>query len=140
MHKGGAKPGQRFGGRAKGTPNKATLELAERARKYTDKALGVYIETIDATKFELEPTGEHDKLTGEPKVKLVKTYRYSNEMRQRAADALLNRGWGTPTQSHMLQGPGDDGAHQINHNLPDLKDLPVAELAKLFRAAVAPGS
>src|SRR5262245_36492160 len=34
-----AKPGQRFGGRAKGTRNKVNVELAEAAREYTAPAL-----------------------------------------------------------------------------------------------------
>src|SRR5262249_57691266 len=34
-----AKPGQRFGGRAKGTRNKVNVELAEAAREYTAPAV-----------------------------------------------------------------------------------------------------
>lgn len=107
------------------------MELAERARKYTDLALGVFVETIKATKYETE-------VDAKGKVTVKEVHRYSNDMRQRAADALLNRAWGTPTQSHMLQGAGPDGAIPVTHSFPDLKGLPVDELAKLYRSLVAP--
>lgn len=35
----GSKPGERRGGRQKGTPNKATAEIRELAQKYVPKAL-----------------------------------------------------------------------------------------------------
>ena len=35
----GSKPGERRGGRKKGTPNKATAEIREHAQRYTIEAL-----------------------------------------------------------------------------------------------------
>lgn len=35
----GAKPGQRFGGRAKGTPNKATADVRALAQQYTARVI-----------------------------------------------------------------------------------------------------
>lgn len=37
--RGGSKPGERRGGRKKGTPNKATASIKELARQYTTEAL-----------------------------------------------------------------------------------------------------
>lgn len=127
----GSKPGERRGGRQKGTPNKSTVELATLARQHTDLALGVYIETIKGVKHELEIDAN-----GKSSVKTVP--RYSNDARQRASGALLDRGWGTPTQAHLLMGTGEGGAIPLEHNLPDLKNLSADDLIKLYRAVVAP--
>lgn len=41
MPRGGAKPGERRGGRQKGTPNKVTADVRELAQKYGPQALEV---------------------------------------------------------------------------------------------------
>lgn len=45
----GSKPGERRGGRQKGTPNKATVELKDLARQYTDEALVALVGVIRST-------------------------------------------------------------------------------------------
>lgn len=78
----GAKPGERRGGRQKGTPNKATASLKEVARKYTEQAL----ETL----FQIAIAGE------------------SEAARVSAANAILDRGYGKPTT--VVAGDEDGGA------------------------------
>lgn len=76
---------------------------------YTDLALGVYLETIEATKFELEPTGKYRG--EEPEMKPVKVFRYPNDNRQRAADTILAYGYGKPTQIPLdPDAPGGAGS------------------------------
>ena len=48
----GAKPGERRGGRKKGTPNKATASIREAAQRYTEEALLVL---ADVMKDEEQP-------------------------------------------------------------------------------------
>jgi len=74
----GAKPGERRGGRQKGTPNKNTSFLRDIAREYTEEAVQVL---VDAMK-----NGE------------------TFDIRAKAADKLLDRGWGRPAQSHEHTG------------------------------------
>jgi hypothetical protein len=77
----GSAPGERRGGRKAGVPNKATASLKEIARQYTDDAL----ETL-ATIMGNE---------GEPAAARVS-----------AANALLDRGYGKPSQ--LLGGDTDN--------------------------------
>jgi hypothetical protein len=81
----GSKPGERRGGRAPGTPNKATIRqkgtLEELARAYTEQAL--------ATLAQICTAGE------------------SEAARVAAANALLDRGYGKPSQS--VEHSGKDG-------------------------------
>ncbi len=69
----GSKPGERRGGRQKGTPNKVTAELRGAAQQYTMQALEVLV---------------HVAQHGE-----------SESARVSAACALLDRGHGRPTQA-----------------------------------------
>ncbi len=67
----GSKPGERRGGRQKGTPNKVTAELRGAARQYTMQALEV----------------------------LAHVAQHGESARVSAACALLDRGHGRPTQA-----------------------------------------
>ena len=69
----GSKPGERRGGRQKGTPNKVTAELRGAAQQYTMQALEV-----------LAHVAQHGE---------------SESARVSAACALLDRGHGRPTQA-----------------------------------------
>jgi len=69
----GSKPGERRGGRQKGTPNKATKDIREFAREYTRQAL----ETL----VQIATEGE------------------SEAARVSAANAILDRAYGKPSQS-----------------------------------------
>lgn len=71
----GSKPGERRGGRKKGTPNKATRDIKEAARQYTDVALGTLVSIMKG--------GE-----GVPPAAQVS-----------AAKEILDRGYGKPSQS-----------------------------------------
>ncbi len=86
----GSKPGERRGGRQKGTPNKVTAELRGAAQQYTMQALEV-----------LAHVAQHGE---------------SESARVSAACALLDRGHGRPTQGGQCrrgQQLGDsDGADQ----------------------------
>jgi hypothetical protein len=42
----GSKPGERRGGRKAGTPNKATAEIRELAREYTESALTALVDIL----------------------------------------------------------------------------------------------
>ena len=70
----GAKPGERRGGRKKGTPNRQTKEVKEIAQFYTEEALGV----LDQIMSDEE----------QPSVTRIS-----------AAKELLDRGWGKPAQA-----------------------------------------
>ncbi len=80
----GSKPGERRGGRRKGTPNKATAGIKAAFQKHGD-------ELVDAL---LTLTKEKD-----PRVRLG------------AVQAALDRGWGRPAQA--VTGEGGDGPVQI---------------------------
>ena len=68
----GSKPGERRGGRKRGTPNKATAEIREHAQQYTIEALeGLALIARNST---------------------------SDAARVSAWNALLDRGHGKPTQ------------------------------------------
>lgn len=82
----GSKPGERRGGRAKGTPNRATASIKDAAREYTEKALATFVACIDA-----------DDAPWPAKVS--------------AASAILDRGYGKP--STVLAGDEDGGPVQF---------------------------
>ena len=98
----GSKPGERRGGRKKGTPNIATATLRERARRYADDAL--------KTLFQIAVSGE------------------SEAARVSAANALLDRGYGKPAT--VLAGDEEGGAVNLIHRIelvpvePDHEDAP----------------
>ena len=73
MAGGGSRPGERRGGRQKGTPNKVTAELRYAAREYTEEAL----KTLAA---------------------VMRDRKASAAARVAAAIALLDRGHGRPRQ------------------------------------------
>jgi len=75
----GSKPGERRGGRQKGTPNKATASLRDVARQYTEQAIETLVNIA---------------LSGE-----------SEAARVSAANAILDRGYGKPSQ--VVQGDED---------------------------------
>ncbi len=75
----GSAPGERRGGRAKGTPNKATAAVKEIAGQYTEEA----IETL---------------------VKVMKDDEAPHPARVSAANALLDRAHGKPGQSVDVNG------------------------------------
>ena len=77
--------GQRFGGRSKGTPNKATAEIKALAQRHGAEAIKALVELMKS---------------GDP------------EIRFKAANALLDRGYGKPTQ--MLVG---DPEKPLTHNV-----------------------
>lgn len=85
MAGGGSKPGERRGGRKKGTPNKATASIKEAARAYTQEALLALVGVVRG--------GEDIPAAA----------------RVSAANALLDRGYGKPTQPIS----GDDEAAAI---------------------------
>jgi hypothetical protein len=70
---GGAKPGERRGGRQKGVPNKVTAELRESAQQYTDEALSTLAGIMRSSK--------------------------NDQARAAAANSILDRGWGKPHQT-----------------------------------------
>jgi len=85
----GSKPGERRGGRQKGTPNKSTSELRELARSYTDQAIKALVDIM---------------LTGS-----------SEQARITAAGTILDRGYGKPSQP--VDGDGEGGAIQLAHKI-----------------------
>lgn len=50
MARGGSKPGERRGGRKKGTPNKVTIDVRARIEKYADP-VGFWIKVAQGEKF-----------------------------------------------------------------------------------------
>jgi hypothetical protein len=77
----GSKPGERRGGRTKGTPNKATASIRDIAREYTSEAVGALVEVLRTE-------------SGAAKVA--------------AAREILDRGYGKATT--VLAGDEDGGA------------------------------
>lgn len=76
----GSQPGERRGGRKAGTPNKATATLRDAAQQYTPMALKT-----------LADIASHGK---------------TETARVMAADKLLDRGYGKPTQVNEHGGIG----------------------------------
>lgn len=77
----GSKPGERRGGRKKGTPNKATRDIKEAARQYTDRALLTLVTIMEG--------GENV-----PAAAMVSACR-----------EILDRAYGKPTQSMEHSSP-----------------------------------
>lgn len=86
----GSRPGERRGGRQKGTLNKATISLKDQAREYTAEALMTLAEIMANE--------------GEPAAARVS-----------AANALLDRGYGKP--STVLSGDEDGGPMKVAHTI-----------------------
>lgn len=78
----GSKPGERRGGRTKGTPNKVTVALKDMARRYSEEALAILAEIMG-----------DDAAPAAARVS--------------AASALLDRGHGKPSQ--IIAGDEDGG-------------------------------
>lgn len=75
----GSKPGERRGGRTKGTPNKATIEVKELAREYAPQVLR--------------------------EMARLATQAESESARVAAGNAILDRAYGKPSQAIT----GEDG-------------------------------
>lgn len=88
----GSAPGEHRGGRKKGTPNKATAPIREAARQYTTQAL----QTLAS---------------------VMKGVEYPAAARVAAANSLLDRGYGRPSQP--LDGDGEGGPIKHSHDLSD---------------------
>lgn len=82
----GSKPGERRGGRQKGTPNKATASIRDLARQYTEQALAALTSVLS------DPN--------EPAAARVS-----------AAKEILDRGYGKA--STVLSGDEDGGPMQL---------------------------
>ena len=90
----GSKPGERRGGRQKGTPNKVTADLQEAAQVYTPAAL--------KTLNDICVSGE------------------SEAARVAAANSLLDRGHGRPTthvSADMTHNPGKVHSEPISETV-----------------------
>ena len=85
----GSKPGERRGGRQKGQPNNATKTLRELAREYTPEALDALAQIMRQ--------GE------------------SEAARVSAANAILDRGYGKPSQ--VLAGDEDGNPAKLIHEI-----------------------
>ena len=86
----GSKPGEHRGGRAKGVPNKATAAIRDVAREYT----------ADAIKTLVEVMGDNTQPA---------------PARVSAANALLDRGYGKPSQ--VMNGDEDGGPLKVIHEI-----------------------
>lgn len=86
----GSKPGEHRGGRAKGVPNKATASIRDAARKYTTQAIATLVEVMG-----------DDKQPAPARVS--------------AANALLDRGYGKPSQ--VMTGDEDGGPLKVIHEI-----------------------
>jgi hypothetical protein len=91
----GSKPGERRGGRQKGTPNKATASIRDIAREYTEEAVKALVDVLRNE-------------TGAAKVS--------------AAKEILDRGYGKATT--VLAGDENGGAiiHRIELVAPGLRE------------------
>lgn len=86
----GSKPGERRGGRKKGTPNKATASIRDAAREYTQDALNALVAVLQN---EQEPAAA----------------------RVSAANSILDRGYGKA--STVLTGDEDGGPVKAVHKI-----------------------
>ena len=68
----GSSPGERRGGRKKGTPNRISTEIREAARRYGREALQLHVKLMRASRNE--------------------------DVRQRSANVILDRAYGKATQ------------------------------------------
>lgn len=83
----GSKPGERRGGRVKGQPNKVQALLKDMAREYTTEALEALVGVLRTSP--------------------------SDAAKVAAANAILDRGYGKPSQ--VLNGDEDGGAIKLAH-------------------------
>lgn len=81
----GSKPGERRGGRKKGSQNRVGQDVRKLARKYTKRAIETLAEIMEGAE--------------------------SEQARVMAADKLLDRGWGKPPQA--ITGEGGEGPARI---------------------------
>lgn len=88
----GSKPGERRGGRVKGTPNKATAEIKAIAQPYSDRAVKTLASIMESSD--------------------------SDAARVSAANAILDRAWGRPSQAVLHSDP-EGGAIKHVHELSD---------------------
>lgn len=95
----GSAPGERRGGRKPGTPNKATASIRDIAREYTGDAVKALVDVLNDVQ---QPASA----------------------RVSAASAILDRGFGRPTQSMELTGAEGGPVEQ----LIDLKGAPTEVL------------
>lgn len=82
----GSKPGERRGGRKKGTPNKVTASIRDAAREYTDQALATLVSVMQ------------DKEA-------------PHAAKVSAANSVLDRGYGKA--STVISGDEDGGAVKV---------------------------
>jgi hypothetical protein len=92
--------GQRFGGRAKGTPNKVTVEIRAIAQRYGQEAIAALVRVM--------------RTTEDPKVKVM------------AANSLLDRAYGKPAQT-LLGDP--EQPLEVNTSALDDFTQRIAEMA-----------
>lgn len=83
----GSKPGEHRGGRVKGQPNKVQAHLKDMAREYTTEALEALVGVLRESP--------------------------SDAAKVAAANAILDRGYGKPSQ--VLNGDEDGGAVKLAH-------------------------
>lgn len=102
----GSKPGERRGGRQKGTPNKASVEIKDVARQYSPKA----IEQLA-------------KLAGLDGGKGAK----SEQARIRACELIIERAHGKATQ--LIAGDDTEAPINVNHGALDQIISRVARLS-----------
>ena len=87
--RGGARPGA---GRKAGVPNKATAEIKEIAQQYTDKAIKALADVVENSE--------------------------SDAARVSAANSILDRAYGRPSQSVAISG-ADGGPVRHAHEMTD---------------------
>lgn len=111
------KPRGRLGGRKKGTPNKLTAEISIACRDLTPKALATLLR--------------------------IANNRTDLNAAVRAAVEILNRGWGMPTQSHVIAAHMKTTGEVSHHHTHELKPLNPAfqqlsprELTATYREAL----
>jgi hypothetical protein len=80
----GSRPGERRGGRKRGTPNRISTEIRDAARRYGREALQLHVKLMRASKNE--------------------------DVRQRSANVILDRAYGKPAQSLSTE---DDNPLQL---------------------------
>lgn len=107
----GSKPGERRGGRKKGTPNKATAEIKEAARKHGRAVIAALAELV-VTK---DKNG---------------AYKFADEVRVKAGKELLDRGYGKATSINVHQGDEEGGAikFDMNNATPEQLEAAAAQM------------
>ena len=85
----GSQPGERRGGRAKGTQNRISTEIREAARRYGREALQLHVKLMRSSKNE--------------------------DVRQRSANVILDRAYGRPAQA--IDGEDDNSLQLLMDHL-----------------------